>query len=254
MKKTLKFAFAIFLVMGLTGIAAAAPFPAGIPPAVGDNDGIPDQYDAVNQLIGTSYTSNANLAPRFFEPDYVFNQLAPNGSVALIGLTAGNSNTLGYYTDLGGGTVRTPLLVNYSGFGFLGDGTSAKPYPAAALNVAVPIGFYLNSVVGTSAAYSFYSEPGLNADGYDHMMTFALPELAGQTIYISIGGGAAIPYTFSNPYMIAWEDLVIPSASDNDYDDMIYLIDKVTPTPEPTTMLLLGLGLIGMSVVRRFRK
>ncbi len=43
----------------------------------------------------------------------------PHGNpFGLIGLTAGNSNTIGVYTDIGVGAVKTAILGPYSGFGF----------------------------------------------------------------------------------------------------------------------------------------
>jgi len=244
----------ILLMLAGTSTADVFPFmpadpydssPDAIPTADDKNDGIPDIYDAVNQLLGTSLTDNEQLDPRFIQPDYVWQEL--NGQIALIGLTAGNSNTIGYYTDLGGGTVQTAILGPFSGFGFLGDGTSANPYPSQTFSVDLTpslYGWYLNS-----SGTMWYSESGLNPSGWDHLMTFDMPELAGETIYVKIGD-TVTTWTFEHPYLLAWEDL---NLGDQDYDDMIYLVDKVMPVPVPGTVLLgiLGLGVVGLKL-RKF--
>ena len=83
-------------------------------------------------------------------------------------------------------------------------------------------------------------------------MAFALPEMAGRTLATSIG-----PYTFSgSPFLLTWEDLPFASGrlGDEDYDDMIYLVDRVAPpppVPEPGILLLLGAGLLGLLTLRR---
>jgi hypothetical protein len=228
----------------------------GIPTARDDNDGVPDINDAINLLQGTAFGRNKDVDHLFVEPDYVWQQL--NGDVALIGLTAGNNNTLGVYTDLGVGNVKTQILGPYSGFGFSGDGTSTNPFPAAqiGLGTGTLFGWYLNSSGGGSVT-DYFSESGLNPNQFDHMMTFDLPQANGITIYIDKGAGAEA-YTLNDPFLIGWEDLPWNGTTlgDDDYDDMMFICDKTNPIPEPTTFVLMGFGLLGVlgGVIRQRRK
>ncbi len=85
----------------------------GIPTAHDDNDPIPDINDAINLLQGSALARNVDADPLFVAADEVWTEL--NGTIALIGLSAGFSNTAGVYTDLGVGAVKTPVLGPYSG-------------------------------------------------------------------------------------------------------------------------------------------
>jgi hypothetical protein len=245
----------LLVLLGTSALAVAGSFPStvandvyavaqggtvnGTPTANDDNDGVPDIHDAINQLLGTSYSHNYAVDPLFVEPDEVWTNVT--GVVALIGLSAGNSNTLGVYTDLGVGAVKTAVLGPYSGFGFTGDGTIANPYPAAmtGLSSDTQFGWYLNS-----SGANYYSESALNGNGLDHMMTFDLPGLEGKSLYIDAGNG---PWqiTLNDPYLICWEDLPWSGGylGDEDYDDMMYIID-VARVPLPGAILL---GVIGLS-------
>jgi hypothetical protein len=250
--------------MMVCSLASAGPFPPylasdaydaspdAIPTPNGDNDGIPDIHDAVNQILGTSYSTNANVDSLFLEPDVTWREF--NGSIALIGLTAGNTNTVGYYTNLATGGNRTALLPNFSGFGFEGDGTAADPYPATKfhLNPGSNFGWYLNS-----SGTNYFSDAGLNGNGLDHMITYDLAGASGKTLYVDYNNDGLYDdtWTLNHPYLIAWEDLPWDGThlGDEDYDDMMYLVDRVSPVPAPGALLLgtLGAGLVNWLRRRR---
>lgn len=232
----------------------------GIPTARDDNDGLPDINDAANLLyslarLGSPFGRNHNLDPLFVSSDEIWQELG-GGTVALIGLTAGNSNTIGVYTDLGVGSVRTNVLGPNSGFGFVGGGTVGSPFPAGltGLSLGQPYGWFLNSFNGASNTL-FFSEPFLNSDsGIDHLMTFDMSALASTTIYINLGSGA-VPFTLgSSTFLLGWEDLPFDgtAAGDDDYDDMIYLITNAPrDTPEPSSLGLLVLAFAGVALARK---
>ena len=202
MKKCVQLMSLCFLLF--VASAVAGPFPPnvtndvygvaqggtvnGIPTANDLNDGLPDIFDAINLIQGSALTRNVGADPLFVGTDEIWTGVS--GNVALIGLTAGNANTLGFYTDLGVGAVQTPILGPFSGFGFTGNGTMANPYPAATtgLGSGASFGWYLNSVSG-SGSTDFFSQAALNPNGYDHMLTFDLPLANGTTIYVDYGSG-----------------------------------------------------------------
>lgn len=242
--------------------AVAQPFSGklndgdGTPTPTQDSGGEHQIYQNANRIysaagLGSPFLNNKGLDPFYSTPDSQWIDL--NGTISLIGIAAGDSNTFGVYTNLATGGGKTALFVQSGSQNFQGAGTFIDPFPAKQTSAGQvnPVGFYLQD---TSTGVTFYSNAALNGDGYDHMISYRLTDLIGKTIYVNTGSGAQA-VTLHDPYLIAWEDRNIPGA-DEDYNDMVLLVDKVSLVPVPASFILFGVGFggLGLSAFRRKMK
>ena len=119
------------------------------------------------------------------------------------------------------------------------------------VNAGDQLEFYLKNNNPVDAAQTFYSDPTLSTDGYNHVYEYATgqPDATGQLANVTYLGFQDIPEGFAfsgdsfNASALEATNLTLSSTP------------PMTPTPEPGTLSLLGTGVLGIAglVRRRFK-
>jgi hypothetical protein len=148
-----------------------------------------DLYQIVNTMMGTSFTSSAQLGPYEIECDDWWHEW--NGHIAITVTYAGQDQAL-WWDD---GT-NTEFILSRS--------ADEYDYTPVYFTVHTPTNdFYLKDVTGGN---TWYSRDDLNSDGETHMVTYDMG---------------------NNTYVVAFEDL--SGLGDGDYNDFAFTVTKAGP-------------------------
>ena len=245
------------LFIGMT-LGALSAIPASATPVFGG--GLQAGLDAASQDGTVSQDVNADQ----YNPDEIWTlDAVSSGNAVMMFEFAGfaNTNTMGIY-QIGNTGVTLELFSGAASQGWhttlsqTGNVFTATYFDendvfmgqsSAALN-ASNFGFYL-----TSGQNTFYSQADLNSDAAadgttDHLVTFQ----GDNTEMMDPDGDGFYGQFTDNNFILAWEDLALNN-SDRDYSDMVVMVESFIPVPEPGTLGVLGLGLLGFGLARRKR-
>ena len=220
----------------------------------------------VSPVIGTPGVDNSNS--RLFPDGNILNTLYPdtnwivtrvdddaddqwietNGGVHIEAKIANDSHTFGFQV----GATQTFLVWDDPSTLPIETFATALPgYVATTKIQAVgggPFTFLLKDFTPDPDKI-WSSDPTANSDTTDHMVSWKVEKRTpapGDTAF----------------YLLAWEDLTIPSPSDEDYNDLVLKVTDVAPyvpplpdVPAPGSLVgLIGLGVMGLVASWRRRK
>jgi hypothetical protein len=254
--KKLALLFVVAMAVGLLSwnMPAQGSITNERPVYVGDNgieDSLQEVFDAIT-IGGTTLNAVDDQSPYA-----VFKNNASGGAVAtmVIQITAYDETTSFGLYKLGDTTKKAQVFAGGADPGdqalvsFMANGDIKVNGTVVANDFGPYFGFYINP--NGNQDLSFYTQDSENPNGDAQALVYQGND---STLQIpNLNPGQFDPSEF----IIAWEDTVL-SGSDKDYQDMVVLVESISPyVPEPASVLIwsavFGASGAGLAVRRRRR-
>ena len=218
-------------------LAFALALPATATPSCPE-PGFPGElclFDIYNAIYGTTLANNQELHDNYhvYPADVWVVLGGAGGPVSVRARYASLQSTFGYYNPPGALAPAYTAMGTVTSQGFnptVAWAAGFDPPDNQIPDTANPFGLFM-----LAGGQYWHSEEALNPSAFNALRVYRAP------------AGHPVP----NEYMFAWEDR--GASGDRDFNDLVLTISNVQVIPEPTSMLLLGLGLAG-AAVRRLRK
>ena len=199
-------------------------------------DDLNDNFDSYWGIVGGSSTATIIIELAGFVTENVFgifDMTNPSNKVPLF---------------LGANGIGAQTTIGFSGGQVIRGGIGTGVFFGSTI-----FGFYLDSTHNPVHGGLWYSDSSLNTSEGNPLDQDKMYAYQGKGDTISVPSAGSILWNL-NDYVLAWEDLHSSSQwYDQDYQDMVFMVQSIEPEPAPipSAILLLGSGLVGLAGLRR---